>query len=363
MRIAVGIPACDEADHVVACVGRLLRQSSRGPDLVVVLANNCRDATAQRLRQAFGADPRLDVREVSLPGPYAHVGWARRLAMDAAADGLRRSDDVLLTTDADTLVASDWIDANVRALSNGCDAVAGAAHLLQSERAQLPAEHRRRLSTAGKYFTTLAYLKAEQAPAYDPWPRHDYEGGASIALRLATYRAIGGSPVVPLGEDRALFEAVRAQGGRIRHASDVRVFTSCRLTGRANGGTADTLGLWGALPVDQPAHGLPPLAAALSGKSAERELSFEELERALCEAQALARARRALMSTQQAPQAPGGPPSWTLATRQSWRGRSTRQPGPDEASSSRPGIGPLAGSGSAAPEVEPVVACAVGDRD
>jgi hypothetical protein len=234
--------------------------------------------------------------------------------MDAAADRLAQPEDVLLTTDADTLVAHDWIDANLRALDAGCDAVAGAAHLAASERAELAPEHRRRLLSAGKYFTALAYLRAEQAPAYDPWPRHDYEGGASIALRLGTYQAIGGAPPLSSSEDRALFEAVRRHGGRIRHAVDVRVFTSCRLRGRAPGGAAETLGLWGALAQDAPAHGLTPLAAALSGKPADRELSFQELNRALAEAQALARVRRA-------------------------------------------------STGFAAPEVEAIVACAVGERD
>ncbi len=316
MRIAVGVPACDEARRIVPCVDRLLRQSGRGVDRVVVMANNCRDGTADRLRQAFGSDPRLDLREVSLPGPHAHVGWARRLAMDAASDTLSRSDDVLLTTDADTLVAPDWIDANIRALKTGCDAVAGAAYLMPRERDQLAPEHRRRLLKAGKYFTALAYLRAAQAPPHDPWPRHDYEGGASIALRRDTYLAIGGSPVLPTGEDRALFDAVRGHGGRVRHALDVRVFTSCRLTGRAEGGTADTLELWGALLADEPAHGLTPLAAALSGKGPDRLLSFQDLDRELAEAKALARARRSLS------------------------------------------LGVVA-----APEIEPVVACAIGDRD
>jgi len=322
MGIAVAIPACNEATRVVACVGRLLRQSGRGPDIVVVLANNCKDGTAEHLRQAVGADPRLDLREVSLPEPYAHVGWARRLAMDAAADALSRPDDILLTTDADTLVAPDWIEANLRALRAGCDAVAGAAHLLRHERDQFAAEHRRRLLTAGKYFTALAYLRAEQAPPHDLWPRHDYEGGASIALSLAMYRAIGGAPVLPTGEDRALFDAVRAKGGKVRHALDVRVFTSCRLAGRAKGGTADTLELWGGLPADAPAHGLTPLSAALSGKPADRLLSFRELDHELAEAKALTRARRA-------------------------------------SAVNRYGVNR---HGLAAPEIESVIGCAVGER-
>jgi hypothetical protein len=247
---------------------------------------------------------------------------------------------VLLTTDADTLVAPDWIDANLRALDQPCDAVAGAAHLMRRERAELAPEHRRRLLTAGKYFTALAYLRAEQAPAYDPWPRHDYEGGASIALRLDAYRAVGGAPPLPVSEDRALFAAVRDRGGRVRHATDVRVFTSCRLEGRAQGGTADTLGLWSALPPDAPAHGLTPLAAALSGRAADRDLSFRELDWVLAEAQALVRARRDLERDGQGPQAMFRLPPLRV--------RSTAFA--------------VAVAGPS-PEVEAVVPCAVGERD
>lgn len=291
-RIAVGIPAHNEAIHIVGCVGALLGQAGRGVDVVVVLSNNSNDETAERLRQAFGDDPRLDLREVSLPPVDAHVGWARRLAMDAAADHLREGSDVLMTTDADTIAARDWVEANLRHLQAGCQVVAGAAHLIRAERSQLPPAHRGRLSRVGKYLTALAYLRADQAPLHDPWPRHDYEGGASIALRLGTYRDVGGSPVLPTGEDRALFDAARAHGAKVRHATDARVFTSCRLTGRAYGGTADTLELWGTLPDDEPAHGLSSLASALDGRVPASPLCFKELEPELRRAQALIRARR-----------------------------------------------------------------------
>jgi hypothetical protein len=56
-----------------------------------------------------------------------------------------------------------------------------------------------------------------------------------------TLARVGGVPEVEPGEDRALVNAIRAQGGRIRHAPDVKVVTSCRLEGRARGGWADDL--------------------------------------------------------------------------------------------------------------------------
>jgi hypothetical protein len=60
---------------------------------------------------------------------------------------------------------------------------------------------------------------------------------------LAAYRAIGGLPYVPFGEDRALVAAVERAGLRVRHDPDVRVITSGRLIGRAAGGVADTIRL------------------------------------------------------------------------------------------------------------------------
>jgi GT2 family glycosyltransferase len=296
-RVAVAVPAWNEGERIVACIAALLDQHVRSPNVVVVLANNCTDDTVGELHRRFPGDPRLDVRDVSLPAPYNHVGWARRLAMDAAADHLAAPDDVLLTTDADTVVARNWIERNVQHVKRGCHVVAGAAHLIREERNKLPSRHRHRLLQAGRYLTALAYLRAAAAPPHDPWPRHDFEGGASIALRLDLYRRMGGAPTLPTGEDRALFDAARELGARVRHATDVRVFTSCRLAGRASGGVAETLELWGRLEDDAPAHGLPHLVAALDAgeDSAQANLCFKDLHLELERAQRLI-CRRPLLS-------------------------------------------------------------------
>lgn len=293
----IAIPARDEAAALPGCLLAIDRAAAcwGGAVEVVVLANGCRDGTVAACDIATTHARVRCVAASPLPG-WAHAGWARRAAFDAAAALLERPDDILLGTDADTLVAPDWIVRNARHLAGGADAVAGRALTLRAERAAHGPEGRRRLDLIGRYYTALDRLRADRAPdARDPWPRHHYEGGASIALTLGAYRAIGGAPMVPLGEDKALFDAVRAAGGRVRHPVDVRVFTSCRTDGRAAGGMADTVAEWLAQGEDAPLHGTFALPQALTPDVAgpEDRLTFRTLPAALAAAQAAIRRSRA----------------------------------------------------------------------
>jgi hypothetical protein len=75
-------------------------------------------------------------------------------------------------------------------------------------------------------------------PPHDPAPRHGDHTGASLALPVALYRAVGGLPPLPCGEDNALVGALRAHGARLRHCPDVHVMVSGRHLGRVTGGMA-----------------------------------------------------------------------------------------------------------------------------
>ena len=257
-KVAIAVPARDEADRIAVCLRRLtsIEIDDRVASVeIVVLANNCADDTA-RIAGTFG--PRCHAIAMDLPPERAHAGWARRLALDAAANRLRVETDVLMSTDADTLVGTDWLVRTLDHLDAGWDAVAGVARLDPRELRRLDREHRRRLALIQRHERAQTRLRAERDD--EPWPRHFYEGGASIATTLVAYRRTGGAPTPPVGEDKALFEAIRLRGGRVRHPTDVRVRTSARLVGRAPGGASDTLARWGEQADDDAIWGVTTVA-------------------------------------------------------------------------------------------------------
>jgi hypothetical protein len=87
-----------------------------------------------------------------------------------------------------------------------------------------------------------------------------------------------------------LFEEIRRKGGSIRHALDVKVFTSGRLVGRAQGGMADTVRKWCNQSADLPLHDVWPINVALGhvAPAKSRPLLLRELPQEIAKAQALA---------------------------------------------------------------------------
>ena len=289
-RVAIAVPIKNEAEGISGCLAALDRAAASyaGSVSVVAFANDCIDRSIERIAAFQPAHFDLDLCTTSLVPGARHAGWARRLAFDAATTHLVEDTDLLLSTDADSHVDPAWLARTVAHVDAGYDAVAGMALTPARDRATLGDVMRRRMNLLGRYGIAIAHLRRRAEPgSRDPWPRHDYEGGASIALTLAAYRRIGGAPTPPLAEDRALFAAVRATGGRVRHAVDVRVFTSCRFDGRAPGGMADTLARWAAQDEDAPVHETYTVAAMLghAPRGPGQQLSFGTLPHALATAQ------------------------------------------------------------------------------
>jgi glycosyltransferase involved in cell wall biosynthesis len=280
--IVVAIPARNEADRIGACLRALREQVDAPPFDVVVLANNCTDATASLAGRWADRLAGLQVACCTLPPDLAHAGEARRRAMMLAAER-STPDGVLLTTDADSVAPPGWIAANLAAL-RGVDAVAGRAVIDPREAALIPRHLHALDARECRYAALLDRIAALLAPdPHDPWPRHDEHSGASIAVRLPAYLAAGGIPRQPSGEDRAFFAALRASGARIRHAPEVWVTVSGRLVGRARGGMADTIRARIAAPPVWLDDRLMPVAdwvARLTGgaRRPARRISFAALD-------------------------------------------------------------------------------------
>ena len=262
LRACVIIPAKDEAATLPATLAALAAQTTLGGQAlptglleVIVLANNCLDGTAAAVRQAARRHPNLvlHVAEVQLPRPQAHVGRARRLLLDAAAQRLEAisAHGVLLSTDADTLVASTWLAATLHEIAQGAEAVGGRI-LTQTAAALAPCAVRRIQLRDAAYRVLLRQLedRLDPCPA-DRWPCHHQHFGASLALTVRAYRRVGGLPAVPFLEDEALWQLLLGHDLPVRHSPLVQVYTSARRCGRVEVGLSWQLREWEGLSAQQ----------------------------------------------------------------------------------------------------------------
>ena len=247
LRISVIIPAKDEAITLPAALAALAAQvTAHGQPLpfdsfeVIVLANNCQDATAAVVRRQAQRFPRLalHVAELCLAGDTAHVGRARRLLMDEACARLEQvgqPNGVIASTDADTQVAPDWLAAIQAEIVGGADAVGG--RIFTSAEEAGPVALRRIQGQDTAYRLLCARLEDQTDPvALDRWPRHHQHFGASLALTAWAYRRVGGLPEVRFLEDEALCQELRRHDLALRHSPQVRVLTSARRQGRVEVG-------------------------------------------------------------------------------------------------------------------------------
>ena len=254
LRWSVAIPARNEAERLAKTVDALGAQRVAGvspfadgrAEALLVL-NNCTDGSSELAAALAAERPWLRAVHVALHGDDAHVGRARQLAMDAAAARLLAADTsgVVLTTDADTMPEPTWIEATQAEIEAGADAVGGRALLHAADRAALAPGVRRLYLLDLAYRRALETLCALYAPEpWDPLPRHHHQFGASLAVTARAYVAVGGLPARRTSEDVALVDALRADGWRLRHSPAVRVRTSARAAGRAEGGLADAFAWW-----------------------------------------------------------------------------------------------------------------------
>ncbi len=210
--LGIIIPAHDEAAHIGACVSAALRAASHAELLgeevrVIVVADHCSDTTAQ-IAASLGAKVlTLNARNVGV----ARAEGARH-ALDAGARWLA-------FTDADSLVAEDWL---VRQLDCQADAVCGVI----SVRDWSP-----HLSAVREHFART-YIDADG---------HRHIHGANLGVSAHAYQRVGGFAPLETSEDVALVEALIADGAHIAWSASPRVVTSARTDFRARKGFGATL--------------------------------------------------------------------------------------------------------------------------
>jgi len=237
-KTIVAIPVCNEEDHLKACLDALSNQT-RPADLIVLLLNNCTDASLHISQQARQSGDMIRIVECELNGDEATAGEARRLVFGHA---LGLNPDIILTTDADSTVPKTWMADNLAEIANGADCVCGMAVIDPRDSRGNP----RRLEFDDMRESLLLALQDEigtivDPEPFDPWPRHQQHSGASIALRATVLRRAGGAPRVASGEDRALVASLALIDAKIRHAPQIQVVVSGRSNGRAAGGMAETI--------------------------------------------------------------------------------------------------------------------------
>jgi len=179
-RIAVIVPARDEAGTIADCVRSLLAQNYAGGFELIVVDDQSSDGTGALARAAGGGDPRLRVIE-SNPRPSGWSGklWALSQGIDAAGEA-----ELLLFTDADIIHAPSHLATLAARLEDGgCDLVSEMVRLSVAT----PVE--RALVPAFVYFFQLLYPFAW---VNDARRRTAAAAGGTILLRRTALARIGG---------------------------------------------------------------------------------------------------------------------------------------------------------------------------
>src|SRR5215212_8894865 len=122
MRASVVVPARNEEALVGSCLRALAEQDGVSPEAyeVLLVLDRCTDATEDRALEVTAKYP--DLRLCLLEGPGRGAGHARRVGMEEACGRLLSLDcpeGLIASTDADTVVAPNWLSVQLQAAARG----------------------------------------------------------------------------------------------------------------------------------------------------------------------------------------------------------------------------------------------------
>jgi glucosyl-3-phosphoglycerate synthase len=238
LRICVVVPARNEEELIGSCLRALAEQdrvSCEEYEILLVL-DHCTDDTEARARDVAASYPALRIH--FLDGPGKGSGHARRVGMEVACDRLyavRRPHALISSTDADSVVAPDWISAQLAAADRGARAIGGRIRL--AEDGSVPKVLLEWHVSRGHLRQSRLLSDPERSERIEHWQF----SGASMALTAAIYRKVGGLESRDTLEDEQLELVLRRHGVPVDRLLSVRVETSARLVGRASLGLAHDL--------------------------------------------------------------------------------------------------------------------------
>ncbi|HEX3734435.1 MAG TPA: glucosyl-3-phosphoglycerate synthase [Solirubrobacterales bacterium] len=238
LRAVVVVPARDEEARIGACLDALAAQVEVEPAAyeVIVVLDACLDATERAVEEARLRWPDLGLS--TMTGPGRGAGPARAVGMDVACarlEAIGAADLLLATTDADSVVAPDWIARQLEAVAAGAEAIGGEILLDSDESERLPEGV---VSRREADLVERTRLAQGRGPA-----EHAHFSGASLGVTPRAYRRAGGMGWLVALEDQELEDRLAAAGVKIHRLRPVRVVTSARTDGRAERGLGLDLAL------------------------------------------------------------------------------------------------------------------------
>jgi Glycosyl transferase family 2 len=213
--IGVVVPAHNEEKLARACLHAIAAAAAHPllelePVEVFVVLDCCTDNT-EATAEGMGAH--------TLATCARNVGIARAAGANAAlAAGARW----LSFTDCDSLVAPDWLAAQLAEHARGADAVCGTV-------------------SVGDWGAYGERMRLHFAATYTDAAGHRHIHGANLGVSAAAYQLAGGFKPLQTGEDVALVESLEKMGVTIAWSDAPRVMTSARHEFRAPGGFGATL--------------------------------------------------------------------------------------------------------------------------
>jgi len=213
-QVVVVVPAHNEIERLPLTLAALLAASMHTPIpvLIVVVLDACDDGSSD-LADRYGPNVHF------ISTDEGNVGAARAAGFEYARSvcaGVEPARTWFATTDADTIVGSQWL---LQMIGAGTEMVLGTVRIPLW---RLPVEVARR------------YLAAYRPDGHG----HDHVHGANMGFRADAYWGVGGFRALSTGEDVDLVERFESAHMSINRDAKLTVTTSARQEGRAPNGFA-----------------------------------------------------------------------------------------------------------------------------